>query len=830
MSNPLWLGLAILLGCFIPGCLLTALWNKDWMRDLTFSECLFVQLLLGVILNSWLMLLLAELEIFRLSAILLSWVLVCVSLAWVGRQHLQRVLSWLRPSWQDIELIILLLLAGLLFAHPAEAMLVFDDSGIYFLGGVELAKTGSLIVREPFLASLSPEQEQQLLFTGLGILSRYWGQFFIWGWSHKWIVFGLLHLQRLWCGLFTLFLGTYGGLWVAPAFGVLAIAGLYFVGRRLFAREVGLLAAVLLTLNFAQIWHARLPLSESLTQALLIGGFYLLTLFLQKKHVWLGFWAGACLGTLFLARIDAAVAELLLVALIVYWKWSGRWRPEYSGFAVALIATLAYATLHNVLMCWPYLILQWQISGSPALVKGVILASLSGGIVVLIGWLKPQLMRAFLDWVWVHIWGILAVAFSIWMLWIGLSYFVSGKGGASPVITWLMHYWTPLGMLFAIAALGLLFIRRPPRKVLPTLAVGLAYLGAFSLNPMVNPIQPWAMRRFMPAVMPVMALLIAYGVMTLPLGHKLLRYAMQAIVVSTVIWALLRMDLPLLKHTEYRGVSQQIAQLAKQFEKDAVLLFDRGAPTQHITQPLAYLHDLCSFVLQKTSPDSTSLDPLIENWLRQGRPVYLVLTGGTLDWHPDKWTFQPKGVFDLRFTRIQRSIDTLPSAFEDSVFRLDIYQILPSLVEPLDQRAAFLLNMEAGEYSYLKGGFYGLEIAADGLTYRWTNGLGRIQLPGRANSDALLRLRVAGGRPGKETPISVAVNGVVVATDSLPIGFVYKTLEITVPASVLNSDSQGVVIEILSDTWIPHEAGYVGDTRELGVLVDWLEWSLQDRH
>ncbi|MGB9879617.1 MAG: glycosyltransferase family 39 protein, partial [Anaerolineae bacterium] len=401
MINSPYLGLAILLGSFVPGYLLTTLWDKRWMNDLTFGECLFVQLLLGVVLNSWLMLLLAELEIFKLSAIVLSWVLCCGFLAWLGRRQLQMGPLWPRPLWQDIAPIALLLLAGILFVRPAESVLVFDDSGIYFLGGVQLAKTGSFVIRDPVMASLSPEQGKQLLFTGpwSNVWGRYWGQFFIWSWPHPWIIFGLLHLQHLWCGLYTLFLGTYGGLWVAPAFGLLAIAGLYFLGRRLFAREVGLLAAIFLALNFAQIWHARLPLSEILAQALLIGSLYLFTLFIQKKHAWLGSWAGLCLGTLFLARIDAVVVDILFIGLIFYWKWSKRWCPEYNGFALALLASLAFATLHNVLIGWAYLTMLWQIAGSPMLAKAVILMSIGGGITALIAWLRPELMQAFLDWV-----------------------------------------------------------------------------------------------------------------------------------------------------------------------------------------------------------------------------------------------------------------------------------------------------------------------------------------------------------------------------------------------------------------------------------------------
>ena len=831
MISLVWLGLPLLLlGSFVPGYLLTALWNEEWMHGLACSECLFIQLLIGVVFNSWLLLLLAELEIFKLFAILLSWILICGSLAWISRRHLRAFpLRQFRLSWQTVGLVASLLLAGILFAHPAESVLVFDDSGIYFLGGVQLAKTGSLVARDPVLASLSPEQGKQMLFTGPRSTgwSRYWGQFYIWDWTRPWVVFGLLHLQRLWGGLFTLFLGTYGGLWVAPAFGLLAIAGLYFLGRRLFAREAGLLAAVLLALNFAQVWHARLPLSEILTQALLIGGFYLLTLFMQRGHTLLGMWAGVCLAALFLARIDALVVEILLLGLVLYWRWSGRWRPEHSGFAIALVAALTYATLHNVLLGWAYLGAQWQTAGSPMLAKAMILASLCCGIVALMALLRPRLVQAFMDWLWTHIWQIFAAALFVWVLWIGLSYVFFRNSGTLRAITWLIQYWTPLGMLLAVIGLGLLLICRPARRVLPVFIVGLTYLGVFSLNPMVNPVQPWAMRRFVPAVMPAIALLSAYGLVTLPIRRLLLQRATQVLAVSALACAFLRMDWPLFMHTEYSGVGQQIAQLAGRFEKDALILFDKGAPSLYIAQPLAYLHSLNSFVLQEPSPDPALVDPLIENWQQRGHPVYLVLTGGALDWHPSEWIFQPNGAFELRFARLKRSIDGPPTAIENSSFGLDMYQLVPRSSRPPDEQEACLLDMEAGEYPYLRGGFYGLETASDGLTYRWTNGLARIQMSRQDGESALLRLRVAGGRPAAEASISVAVNGTVVAEENLPAGFIFQTLEITVPSSVLDVDSQKTIIEILSDTWTPRTAGYPGDPRQLGVVVDWIEWKPQ---
>jgi len=226
----------LLLGCFVPGFLLTITWPKVWAEGLDAAERVLVSLLAGLILVSWFLLFLAQLQVFSLIAVVAGWAAICTALGWIGRHKWQGCSLKLGWSWQAVLLTAILILAAVLFARPAESFLVLDDAGIYTLGGIQLAETGKLFATDPALAALSPEAARELLFTGpiIAQWSRLWGQFFVWNWNRPWVSFGLLHMQRLWVGLFTLFLGRYGGLWVAPTFGVIAALGLYALGRRLF--------------------------------------------------------------------------------------------------------------------------------------------------------------------------------------------------------------------------------------------------------------------------------------------------------------------------------------------------------------------------------------------------------------------------------------------------------------------------------------------------------------------------------------------------------------------------------------------------------------------
>jgi hypothetical protein len=231
--------------------------------------------------------------------------------------------------------------------------------------------------------------------------------------------------------------------------------------------------------------------------------------------------------------------------------------------------------------------------------------------------------------------------------------------------------------------------------------------------------------------------------------------------------------------------------------------------------------------LQRPRPDSSVITPWIESWQQRGVPVYLVLSGDVLDWHPPEWAFIPRGSFDFNISRIQRSLSQIPKSIENIRHSLDIYQVLPSSEVSQETRPlASLLNMGAGEYPYLGGGFYGYESTAEGLTYRWTDGLARIQLPRSKTAGTVLRLQVAGGRPAgvSEARLSVLINGTAVASEYLPSGFNFQTVEVILPSELLDTDSQEITVELQSNTWAPLASGYGADSRELGVVVDWIEW------
>ncbi|GEM_PF-1709779 len=833
MIDPRWFRLLILplLG-FIPGYLAFVALRSDEEPALDFSETLYLSIFTSLVLTSWIGLILAELGFFTLPALLLVLVALCVGLAWYARA---RGCSWTlphpRPSVQATLLVGILLVAAWLYARPAEAFLVLDDAGVYILSGAHLAETGELFAHDPALADLPPDVAGEVLFSApfWSEWTRFWGPFFIWTWWRDLVLFGFLHLPRLWAGLFALLAGPAAAVWATPVFGLSGTAGVYFLGRRILSGRVGLLATGLLTLNFVQIWHSRFPLSDMPMQTFLMGGLYLLALYLESPSFFLGLLGGLSIATLFLIRLEAVLIVGVVGALFLYWRFRGNGRTcpepdrrkEHIVFLGSLGLALAYATLHNVLFAWRYLLWIFLHNLTPSLARVGVFGALGFIAVAIWAVVRPEVLSSLLRRLAAH-WRTLVPAGLIAL--VGYLAFIAQ--GWRWMAHWLAQYWTWPGLLIAVGGFILLLARRPRRCMWPFLALALTYGTLFIMVPYVTPVQPWAMRRMVPLVMPALALFTAYAVLSLPKLRWHLERVAQAVVIGGLLFAFLRVDRPFLYHVEYQGSLDQLALLAAQFEPEALILFDNGDPSQHVTQPLAYLFHRQVFVLQRERPDTTFLRRLLEATDAEGKPMYLALSSGVLEWHPPDIRFESLGDFTLQVPIAERSTQHVPRQVVPLSYRLDLYRIIPSQTTPgeVSPPPATSVEMGPGEYPYLRGGFYGWETMPEGATFRWTNGLGRIVLSRPSMGDLNLNLSVASGRPSLAQPaqLSVWVNGVSVGERTLAQGYTFETWSLTVPEDDLPATSE-VEIELRSDTWVPQAIGYSEDSRELGVMVDRVE-------
>ena len=125
-------------------------------------------------------------------------------------------------------------------------------------------------------------------------------------------------------------------------------------------------------------------------------------------------------------------------------------------------------------------------------------------------------------------------------------------------------------------------------------------------------------------------------------------------------------------------------------------------------------------------------------------------------------------------------------------------------------------------YSIIRGGLYGSESTPEGVVYRWTGGEASFAIPGSMKIPLTVKIRAASGRPdglGQAT-LYLYCAGSHIATTRLTQ--VFADYEVSLPEDCLSS--QGGILTIRADGWVPAQHGTSTDSRVLGFMLEELEY------
>ena len=352
----------------LPGYLIVALFTArdpegnfpDWM------ESIFLAISLSIVATGTIGLLLAEVGFFSLVNLALALAILSAVLWPIGRfAHIG--LRW-RPSpvarneW--IPLIPLLLLSGWLFLQPHEFITGGADAGVYVNLGANIANTGSLLIEEPLLADLDPELWPGLLRqlpAGEQVDFIRFPGFYRSDAQTDLLIPQFFSLHPVWLAIAYAIGGVWGALAMTPIWAVLGIWAVYLYARSLFARTLNAerfawLPALLLILTPLQIYFARYPTAEPISQYLVWAGLWMFTQFAMRRgpnSLW-GLAAGFVLGQVFLARIHMLPLLLLPAIWGLYLLITREWRRSEGWFWGSFVLSVVYSSVHAMAFSRPY--------------------------------------------------------------------------------------------------------------------------------------------------------------------------------------------------------------------------------------------------------------------------------------------------------------------------------------------------------------------------------------------------------------------------------------------------------------------------------------------
>jgi hypothetical protein len=696
--------LIILLAAGLTGWAALRLWRKQFSTDPV--EFVFVALTLGLLLIGWSGLLLAETGRFSLAALAAIWAAVSATL--LALVALRRNPAALAPAgvsrWNRYEALALagwLVIASFFYLRPHEFIIGGADAGVYVNLGASISQTGSILVRDPLLGALDeplrgallramPAREAAPFYLLPG--------FYVTGAPPDLVTPQFFHLHPTWQAVGHALGGLDAELLITPLWGLLGCLAVYMTVRSLWGWRPALLALVALSATALQVWFARYPTAEALTQYLFWTGAWALGQWLAREEppsLW-AFVAGAALGQVFLARVDTYVLLALPVALAVWFTAIRGWRRDALWFFAPFLLLAAHSIIHGLLITRPYFAFSLG-SGARTLLRSTgqqiaFAAVVLALIVAALGWLalrgRPE-RRAWLVERARSVLPLLLRSAAVLIVLLALfAYFVrpelgaarSGNywfgGGALPVLdrenfARLGWYLSPLGLALGVGGIALMLARELNRRTAFILAAAGFFSVVFIWRIGANPHQIYAMRRYVPQVLPLFTIGAVYLLRWLCAQRPPAGRVVAALLTGGWLISILLSSARFATQVDYRGLAAQISELNAALPSKAVVLFNDPAPVgvaDFIGTPLRFLHDRPVFLLRQEPANAeadagglaAALADAVRDWRKEGYEVVLLQTDAAQPWPLGEESLGPAAGFALRSQFLENTFEARP--------------------------------------------------------------------------------------------------------------------------------------------------------------------------
>ncbi len=677
----------------------------------THTEMVFASLSLGIIVIGWLAFVLAEIGFFSILALTFLWGGLCLLLVLRIQRHKsgwripftysandKRLFSFI-PNWlESVALGVWLFVAVFLFFRPHHFITGAADAGVYVNLGANIAQTGRILIQDDVLASLPTALYASFLRPISNAITPYYilPGFSVVGEPAGEIIPQFYHLHPVWQAIAYSLGDVQVELMVTSFWTLLGSLAFYFTVRRLVGWEIALLALAGLTLNAMQVWFARYPTTEPLTQFLLWTGLWSLSVWVEepkKRPLW-GLLAGLALGQTFLVRIDMLFI-LPIFVLFGVWLWARNgWKREYNWFFLPLFLLVLHSLVHALWQSQPYF---FELFGFALrlLSKSWIIPVVIGiGLLVLViglGRYRRQFLQC-VDRYQRPLLGVLILAFILWAIY---GWFIRPNIGE--VILWndpygetkipqLNHenlirigwYLSPLGVWLGVAGIAMMIW-----KVNGTTAVMLATTLLFSIiyitNIRATNFQIYAMRRYVPATLPIFIMGGAYFLGWLAARKKIITSSLALIITIAWLGGFIWLSRGFISQVDYQGILPQINQLDAQLAPGSILIFNDPAPIgqgDSLGTPLRFLKGHYVLTLRDLAVlDEDLFAQTLQQWQDQGYNIYWIMVPDGHTWPLSDWHLKEVGTYNIQAGVLEHSFYHRPTQVKNQNWQGQITKI-----------------------------------------------------------------------------------------------------------------------------------------------------------
>jgi len=363
-------------------------------------------------------------------------------------------------------------------------------------------------------------------------------------------------------------------------------------------------------------------------------------------------------------------------------------------------------------------------------------------------------------------------------------------------------------LLLAVAGCVWLLRRWEGRWLFPMLVAG-TYSLFYLYKIRIQNDYYFAMRRFMPVVIPSLLALAAVALVALWARSRAGRI-LSGLLAAAIAGLFLRDTLPLATYRDWRNSVRFVDDMARRFGPQDVVIFEQKGSVHLLSLPLWAVYGVNALELARWNPDPVRLQHLIDAWGGRYRNIYFVHTYrtnvcGLFLQHVEDMSF---GTYEW-----ERAYASKPRGREARELHFQISRVVP----PSALQVPPLREIDIGGSDDVQvSGFYDKEGGGD-HTYRWTGTCASVYLPGARGGDDVTVATATGRRPATApVPVSVSVGGTPVGR--FAAGREWEEHRLRLPDPL---PAGPVVLRLDVPTFRPANA-WPGDpdTRDLGVMVD----------
>ncbi|SOD72994.1 dolichyl-phosphate-mannose-protein mannosyltransferase [Jatrophihabitans sp. GAS493] len=210
-------------------------------------------------------------------------------------------------------------------------------------------------------------------------------------------------------------------------------------------------------------------------------------------------------------------------------------------------------------------------------------------------------------------------------------------------------------------------LRRPQLTLVPPVCMGLSMSGLYLWNSQITPDQPWAIRRFVPVVLPLMIVAACALLQLLARRWRRIRPAVLAAGALLLIGIPLAISLPVRSLREEAPQLRQVQAICDALGDDAaVLMIDETARVSYSQTLRSY----CGVPTNSVKDVSTStLSEVNANVTASGRRLYVMATDPTAFPGIDSSALKPLSSVEMtRWPSLINKVPTSPARSEVSVY------------------------------------------------------------------------------------------------------------------------------------------------------------------